>query len=121
MNAEKSFCANVFRSSTNCFVCEKVFSSVKQNRVQATHLFLKGDDLGWGAPGLGDDLGWRGEAARDAQGCGGGAHSWDCLRGTLEPLLREHWPTKQTSSVIWSGESEGSSLGWRSPESALET
>ena len=43
-----------------------------QNRVQATHLFLKGDDLGWGAPGLGDDLGWGGKATRDAQGCGGG-------------------------------------------------
>ena len=56
----------------------QIFSSVKkflrllQNRVQATHLFLKGDDLGWGAPGLGDDLGWGGEATRDAQGCGGG-------------------------------------------------
>ena len=37
-----------------------------QNRVQATHLFLKGDDLGWGAPGLGDDLGWGGEVTRDA-------------------------------------------------------
>ena len=56
------------------------FSSVKkflrlltlQNQVQATHLFLKGDDLGWGAPGLGGDLGWGGEATRDAQGCGGG-------------------------------------------------
>ena len=43
-----------------------------QNRVQATHLFLKGDDFGWGAPGLGDDLGWGDEATRDAQGCGGG-------------------------------------------------
>ena len=40
--------------------------------MEATHLFLKGDDLGWGAPGLGDDLGWGGEATRDAQGCGGG-------------------------------------------------
>ena len=54
------------------------FSSVKkflrllQNRVQATHLFLQDDDLGWGAPGLGDDLGWGGEATGDAQGCGGG-------------------------------------------------
>ena len=43
-----------------------------QNRVQATHLFLKGDDLGSGAPGLGDGLGWGGEATRDAQGGGGG-------------------------------------------------
>ena len=56
----------------------QIFSSVKkflrllQNRVQATHLSLEGDDLGWGAPGLGDDLGWGGEATRDAQGCGGG-------------------------------------------------
>ena len=41
--------------------------------MQATHLPLEGDDLGWGAPGLGDDLGWGGEATRDAQGCGGGA------------------------------------------------
>ena len=43
--------------------------------MQATHLFLKGDDLGWGAPaqGLGDDLGWGGEAARDVQECGGRA------------------------------------------------
>ena len=74
MNAEKGFCENVLRSSTNLFVCEKVSSSVAKpvNRVQATHLFLKGDDLGWGAPGLGDDLGWGGEATRDAQGCGGG-------------------------------------------------
>ena len=57
-----------------------IFSSVKkflrllQNRVrmQATHIFLKGGDLGWGAPGLGDDLEWGGEATRGAQGCGGG-------------------------------------------------
>ena len=41
--------------------------------MEATHLFLEGDDLGWGAPGLGDDLGWGGEATRDAQGCGGGS------------------------------------------------
>ena len=58
----------------------QIFSSVKkflrllQNRVQATHLFLEGDDLGWGAPGLGDDLESGGEATRDAQGCGGGPH-----------------------------------------------
>ena len=88
MNAEKSFCENVLRSSTIFFVCAKVSSSVNmlQNRVQATHLFLKGDDLGWGAPGLGDDLGWGGKATRDAQGCGGGPpprHPWDCLRGML--------------------------------------
>ena len=56
----------------------QIFPSVKkslrllQNRVQATHLFLKGDNLGWGAPGLGGDLGWVGEATRDAQVCGGG-------------------------------------------------
>ena len=53
---------------------QKFFSSVEkffrllQNRVQATHLFLKDDDLGWGAPGLGDDLGWGGEVTRDALG-----------------------------------------------------
>ena len=47
------------------------FSFVK-NQVQVTHLFVKGDDLGWGAPGLGDDLGRGGEATCDAQGCGGG-------------------------------------------------
>ena len=39
----------------------KKFLRLLQNRVQATHLFLEGDDLGWG-----------GEATRDAQGCGGG-------------------------------------------------
>ena len=66
----KSFCENVFRSST-VFLSVKKFLRLLQNRVQATHLFLKGDDLGWGAPGLGDDLGWGGEATRDAQGCGG--------------------------------------------------
>ena len=82
MNAEESCCENVFRSSTICF-------RLLQNRVQATHLFLEGGDLGWGAPGLGDDLGWGapglgdglgwgGEAIRDAQGCGGGPHPWDC-------------------------------------------
>ena len=61
MNMEKSFCENVFRSSTTSFfVCGKVFRLL-QNRVKATHLFLEGDDLGWGAPGLGDDLGWGGE------------------------------------------------------------
>ena len=38
-----------------------------------THLFLEGDDLGWGALALGDDLGWGGEASRDDQGCGGGS------------------------------------------------
>ena len=59
MNVEKRF-------------CENVFSFVAKPRVKATHSFLEGDDLGWGAPGLGDDLGWGGEATRDAQGCGGG-------------------------------------------------
>ena len=88
MNAEKSFCENVFRSSTNFFVCEKVPSSIiLQNRVQVTHLFLKGVDLGWGVPGLGDDLGWGGEATRDAQGCGGGPQPWDYLRGIISSGL----------------------------------
>ena len=65
---EDSFCENVFRSSTKSFfVCGKKIRLL-QNRVKATHLFLEGDDLGWGAPGLGDDLGWGGEATRDAQG-----------------------------------------------------
>ena len=50
----------------------KKFRRLLQNQVQATHLFLEGDDLGWDAPGLGDDLGWGGEAICDAQGCGGG-------------------------------------------------
>ena len=50
----------------------KKFFRLLQNRVQATHLSLKGDDLGWGAPGLGDDSGLGGEATRDAQECGGG-------------------------------------------------
>ena len=67
MNAEQSFCENVFH---NFFVCKSL--RLLQNRVQATHLFLKGDDLGWGAPGFGDDLGCGGEATRDAQGCGCG-------------------------------------------------
>ena len=49
-----------------------MFFRLLQNRVQATHLSLEGDDLGWGAPGLGGDLGWGGEATRDAQECGGG-------------------------------------------------
>ena len=71
MNADKGFCENAFRSATNLFVCER-FLRLLPNRVQATHLFLIGDDLGWGAPGLGDDLGWGGEATRDAQGRGGG-------------------------------------------------
>ena len=71
MNAEKGFCENVFRSSgTQIFVFVKKFRLL-QNRVQATHLFLKDDDLGWGAPGLVDYLGWGGEVTRDAQGCGG--------------------------------------------------
>ena len=47
-------------------VSVKKFLRLLQNRVQATHIFLKGDDLGWGAPGLGDDLGCGGEATRDA-------------------------------------------------------
>ena len=50
----------------------KKFLRLLQNRVQVTHLFLKGVDLGWGVPGLGDDSGWGGKATRDAQGCGGG-------------------------------------------------
>ena len=62
---------SVFRSSTTFFACEK-FLCPLQNRVQAPHLFLEGDALGWGAPGLGNDLGWSGEATRDAQRCGGG-------------------------------------------------
>ena len=40
-----------------------MFSRMLQNRLQATQLFSKGDDLAWGAPGLSDDLGWGGEAA----------------------------------------------------------
>ena len=85
MNAENGVCENVFRRP-------QIFSSVKkslrllQNRVQATHLFLKGDDLGWGTPGLGDDLGWGDEATRDAQECGGAPPPWDCLRGILQEL-----------------------------------
>ena len=74
MNAEKVFV--------------KMFSSVLlQNRVQATHIFLKGDDLGWGAPGLGDDLGWGGEATRDAQGCGGGPLPLGLLERDIISLL----------------------------------
>ena len=66
-------------------ICSSVkkFLCLLQNRVQATHLFSKGDDLGWGAPGLGDDLGWGGKATRDAQvrGVEVSPHPWDCLRG----------------------------------------
>ena len=84
MNAEKSF---VEMFSVHPQICSfvKKFLRLLQNRVQATHLFLEGDDLEWGASGLGDDLGWGGEAASDAQGCGGrvGPHHWDCLRGIL--------------------------------------
>ena len=52
--------------------------------MQATHIFLEGDDLGWGAPGLGDDLGWGGEATRDAQGCGGGPPPLGLLERDME-------------------------------------
>ena len=68
---EKAF-VKTFSVSPQIFSSMKKFLRLLQNRVQAIHLFLKGDDLGWGAPGLGDDLGWAGEATRDAQGCGGG-------------------------------------------------
>ena len=53
--------------------------------MQATHLFLKGDDLGWGAPGLGDDLGWGGEATRDAQVCRGGPPPLGLLERHIKP------------------------------------
>ena len=56
---EDSFCENVFRSSTKSFfVCGKKECRLLQNWMEATHLFLKGDDLGWGAPDLSDDQGW---------------------------------------------------------------
>ena len=51
----------VFSVRPDVFSSVKKFRRLLQNQVQATHLFLEGDDLGWGAPGLGDDL-----------GCGGG-------------------------------------------------
>ena len=77
---ENSFCENVFRSSTKSFfVCGNKEFRLLQNWVEATHLLLEGDDLGWGAPGLGDDLWWGGEATRDAQECGGGPHTIPCL------------------------------------------
>ena len=49
------------------------------------YLFLKGDDLGWGAPALGDDLGWGGEATRGAQGCGGGYPPLGLLERDINP------------------------------------
>ena len=73
-------------------VSVKKFLRLLQNRVQATHLFLEDDDLGWGAPGLGDDLRWGGEATRDAQGCGGGSPPL----GLLERDISERLWTKVT-------------------------
>ena len=40
MNAEKSVCENVFRSSTNLFVCEKVSSSVAKPGAGDTSIFI---------------------------------------------------------------------------------
>ena len=66
---KKAF-VKMFSVRPQFFSSVKKFLRLLQNRV--IHIFLKGGDLGWGAPGLGDDLGWGGEATRDAQGCGGG-------------------------------------------------
>ena len=58
----------MFSVRPQIFVFVKKFLRLLQNRVQATHLFLQDDDLGWGGPGgpgLGDDLGWGGEVTRD--------------------------------------------------------
>ena len=65
MNAEKKF-VKMFSVLPQILSLMKNSLRLLQNRVQATQLFLKGDDFGWGAPGLGDDLGWGGEATRDA-------------------------------------------------------
>ena len=69
--------------------------------MQATHLFLKGDDLGWGDPGLGDDLGWGGEATRDAQGCGGGPPPLGLIDRLLERDVREALQTGVRPGCCW--------------------
>ena len=62
-----------------------------QNRMQSPHILLRGDDLGWGAPGLGDDFSWGGVAKPPVmpRGVGVGPHPWDCLRGILARISRE--------------------------------
>ena len=54
--------------------------------MQSPHLFSGGDDLGWGAPGLGDDWGCGGEATCDAQGCGGGPSPLGLLERDIRRL-----------------------------------
>ena len=48
-----------------------------KTRCNQPHLLLGGDDLGWGAPGLGDDL-----APVVPRSVRVGPHPWNCLRGT---------------------------------------
>ena len=78
MNAEKM--VKMFSVRPQSFSFVKKFRRLLQNQVQATHLFPEGDDLRWGAPGLGVDLGWGGKVTCGAQGCGGASCCHDrCL------------------------------------------
>ena len=73
-------------------VCPQFFSFVKkfprllQNRVQATHIFLEGDDLGGVLQA--SVITWGGVAKPPVmpRGVEVGPHPWDCLRGTLLTL-----------------------------------
>ena len=80
MNAEKILCEDVFRSSTN-FSSVKKFLRLLQNRVQATHIFLEGDDLWWVLQA--SVMTWGGVAKPPVmpRGVEVGPHTWDCLRG----------------------------------------
>ena len=88
----------MFSVRPQIFSYVKKFLRLLQNRVQAIHLFLKGDDLGRGAPGLGDDLGWGGEATRGAQGCGSGSPPLGLLERGVH-LLKSN--ANQRSHITW--------------------
>ena len=85
---QKKVSVKMFSVRPHIFASVKKFLRLLQNRVQATHLFLQGDDLGWGAPGLSDDLHWGGVAKPPVmpRGVEVGPHPWDCLRGILVTL-----------------------------------
>ena len=82
MNAEKGICEHIF-------VRPQIFSSVKkflrllQNRVQATHLFLR--VMTWGGVLQASVMTWGGVVKPPVMpmGVGVGPYTWDCLRGTL--------------------------------------